>query len=108
MKHRFTPAEVLTAIVLLVVIAAIAVPMWNTHQLRVRRQDAMDALRAMQTAQDDYFGNTRDTRTNRSCARTRRQQWAATQSPREGTTSSRCRRATTISPTRPSRARSRK
>jgi type IV pilus assembly protein PilE len=55
MKHRFTPSEILTAIVVLVVIAAIAVPMWQTHGLRVRRQDAIDALRAVQTAQDDYF-----------------------------------------------------
>jgi Tfp pilus assembly protein PilE len=30
--------------------------MWRTHQLRVRRQDAIDALRAVQVAQDDYFG----------------------------------------------------
>lgn len=56
MKHRFTLSEILTAIVVLVVIAAIAVPMWQTHELRVRRQDAIDALRAVQTAQDDYFG----------------------------------------------------
>lgn len=56
MKSRFTAKELLTGIVVLVVIAAIAVPMWRTHQLRIRRQDAMDSLRALQTAQDDYFG----------------------------------------------------
>ena len=56
MKGRFTLAELLTAIVGLVVIAAIAVPMWRTHQLRLRREDAADALRAVQTAQDEYFG----------------------------------------------------
>jgi type IV pilus assembly protein PilE len=56
MNSRFTVKEVLTAIVVVVVLAAIAVPMWRTHQLRVRRQDAMSALRAVQTAQDDYFG----------------------------------------------------
>ena len=55
MNHRFTPSEILTAIVVLVVIGAIAVPMWKTHELRVRRQDAVAALRAVQTAQDDYF-----------------------------------------------------
>jgi type IV pilus assembly protein PilE len=53
---RFTIAEMLTALVLVVVIAAIAVPMWRTHQLRDRRQEAADALRAVQAAQDDYFG----------------------------------------------------
>lgn len=53
---RFTIAEMLTALVALVVIAAIAVPMWRTHELRVRRQEAIDALRAVQSAQDDYFG----------------------------------------------------
>lgn len=56
MKMRFTAKEMLTAIVVLVVITAVAVPMWRTHQLRVRRQDAIDALRALQVAQDDYFG----------------------------------------------------
>jgi type IV pilus assembly protein PilE len=56
MKTRFTVKELLTAIVVLVVIAAVAVPMWRTHQLRARRQDAIDALRAVQTAQDEYFG----------------------------------------------------
>jgi type IV pilus assembly protein PilE len=56
MKHGFTIKEALTAIVVLVVIAAVALPMWRTHQLRVRRHDAIDALRAVQTAQDDYFG----------------------------------------------------
>ena len=56
MKKRLTLNEVLTAIVVLVVIGAIAVPMWRTHQQRVRRQDAMDSLRAVQAAQDEYFG----------------------------------------------------
>jgi Tfp pilus assembly protein PilE len=52
---RLTLSEALTAAVVIVVIVAIAVPMWRTHQLRERRQDAMDALRAVQTAQDEYF-----------------------------------------------------
>jgi type IV pilus assembly protein PilE len=56
MKSRITAQELLTAFVLLVVIAAIAVPMWRTHQLRIHRQDAMSSLRALQAAQDDYFG----------------------------------------------------
>ncbi len=56
MKGRFTAKEWLTAIVAVVVIAAVAVPMWRTHELRVRRQEASDALRAVQSAQDDYFG----------------------------------------------------
>jgi type IV pilus assembly protein PilE len=56
MKGGFTFKEALTAVVALVVIAAIALPMWRTHQLRVRRQDAIDALRAVQVAEDEYFG----------------------------------------------------
>jgi len=56
MKKRFTPSELLTALVVLVVIAAVAVPMWRTHQQRVHRHDAIDALRAVQAAQDEYFG----------------------------------------------------
>jgi Tfp pilus assembly protein PilE len=56
MIGKFTIRETLTAVVVLVVLAAIAVPMRRTHQLRVRREDAADALRAVQVAQDDYFG----------------------------------------------------
>ena len=55
MIGRFTLKEWFTALVVLVVLAAIAVPMWRTHQLRVRREDAADALRKVQVAQDDYF-----------------------------------------------------
>jgi type IV pilus assembly protein PilE len=53
---RFTITEILTGLVVAVVIAAIAVPMYRTHQVRDRRQEATDALRAVQSAQDDYFG----------------------------------------------------
>ena len=56
MKMKITVREALTVVVALVVIAAVAIPMWRTHELRVRRQDAMDSLRAVQVAQDDYFG----------------------------------------------------
>ena|GEM_PF-244069 len=56
MIGKFTIKEALTAAVVLAVLAAIAVPMWRTHQLRVRRADAATALRAVQEAQDDYFG----------------------------------------------------
>jgi len=52
----FTLAEVLTAIVAFVVLAAVAVSMWRTHELRTRREDAVAALLAVQAAQDQYFG----------------------------------------------------
>jgi type IV pilus assembly protein PilE len=52
----FTLSEVLTVLVVLVVLIAIAIPMWRTHELRVRRDDAMNSLLAMQKAQDQYFG----------------------------------------------------
>lgn len=53
----FTLSETLTAAAVLAVIIAIAVPMWRTHQLRERRADAIAALRAVQTAQDEYFAS---------------------------------------------------
>ena len=53
---KFTFREALTALVVLVVLAAVALPLWHAHQLRLRREDATEALRALQTAQDDYFG----------------------------------------------------
>jgi type IV pilus assembly protein PilE len=51
-----TIIEILTAVVALVVITAVAIPLWQTHQLRQRRADAIEALLAVQTAQDRYFG----------------------------------------------------
>jgi type IV pilus assembly protein PilE len=52
----FTLLEVLTAIVVVGVLAAIAIPSWRTHLLRARRGDAAAALIAVQKAQDVYFG----------------------------------------------------
>jgi type IV pilus assembly protein PilE len=52
----FTLSELLTALVVLVVLIAIGIPMWRTHELRVRRDDAMKSLLALQEAQDRYFG----------------------------------------------------
>jgi type IV pilus assembly protein PilE len=52
----FTLAELLTALVVVVVLTAIAVPMWRNHLLRVRRADAIAALMAVQSGQDKYFG----------------------------------------------------
>jgi type IV pilus assembly protein PilE len=52
----FTTSEVLTALVALVVIVAVAIPLWRTHELRTRRDDAVEALLAVQAAQDRFFG----------------------------------------------------
>src|SRR5688500_8557935 len=52
-----TVAEVLTVVVTIVVLAAIAVPMWRTHELRIRRERAIDALLAVQAAQDQHFAS---------------------------------------------------
>jgi len=52
----FTLTEVLTALVVVAVLAALAIPMWRTHLLRVRRAEARDALTSLQAAQDRFFG----------------------------------------------------
>jgi type IV pilus assembly protein PilE len=52
----FTVIEMLTVLVALVVIAAVAFPLWRTHDLRARRADAIEALEALQKAQDRHFG----------------------------------------------------
>jgi Tfp pilus assembly protein PilE len=52
-----TVAEALTAVVALAVIVAVAVPMWHTQRLRAQRRDAIDALLAVQTAQDRHFAS---------------------------------------------------
>ncbi|HEU4590626.1 MAG TPA: type IV pilin protein [Steroidobacteraceae bacterium] len=56
LQRGFTLAEILTALVVIVVLAAIAIPMWRVHTLRVRRADATAALIAVQAAQDAWFG----------------------------------------------------
>ena len=55
-RTNFTLSEVFTVIVALIVIAAVAIPMWRTHELRTRRDDAIESLLAVQFAQDQYFG----------------------------------------------------
>ncbi len=55
LQTGFTVLEVLTCMVAVVVIAAVAVPMWRTHELRARRADAIEALQEVQKAQDRYF-----------------------------------------------------
>ena len=57
MTHRgFTLTEVLTALVAITVLAAVAVTMWRSSDLQSRRGDAIEALLALQAAQDQYFG----------------------------------------------------
>jgi prepilin-type N-terminal cleavage/methylation domain-containing protein len=55
-QRGFTVAEILTALVVVAVLTAIAIPMWRAHVLRVHRAEARDALIALQSAQDGYFG----------------------------------------------------
>ena len=55
-QHGVTLAELLTALVIVAVLAAVAVPLWRVHLLRARREDGIAALMALQTAQDRYFG----------------------------------------------------
>jgi type IV pilus assembly protein PilE len=52
----FTWIEVLTAMVVVGVLAAVAIPSWRTHLLRARRGDATAALIEVQKAQDSFFG----------------------------------------------------
>ena len=52
----FTLVEVLTVLVVIIVLTALAVPLWRTHLLRVHRSDARAALIAAQDAQDKFFG----------------------------------------------------
>ncbi len=55
-RRGFTVAELVTALVVVAVLAAVAVPLWHAHLLRLRRADATGALIKLQAAQDQYFG----------------------------------------------------
>jgi len=55
-RRGFTLTEVLTALVALTVLAAVAVTMWRSSDLKSRRHDAIEALMTLQKAQDQYFG----------------------------------------------------
>lgn len=55
-RRGFTLVEVITVLVALAVLAAIAIPLWRNHLLRVRRADAMVTLNAIQAEQDRFFG----------------------------------------------------
>jgi len=52
----FTLTEYITALVVAAVLAAIIVVSWRSQALRQRRGDAIQALLALQAAEDQYFG----------------------------------------------------
>lgn len=56
-QHGLTLIESLTIVVALVVVIAVAIPLWRTHELRTQRADAIEALLAVQSAQDRHFAN---------------------------------------------------
>jgi prepilin-type N-terminal cleavage/methylation domain-containing protein len=51
----FTLTEIVTALVVATVLAAVSVVLWRSHALHTRRGDAVHALLALQAAQDRYF-----------------------------------------------------
>jgi Tfp pilus assembly protein PilE len=51
-----TILEALTLVVALVVVAAVTIPLWRTHELRTHREAAMKVLLAIQAEQDRHFG----------------------------------------------------
>lgn len=52
---RLTLIELATLVVALVVLAAIAIPLWRSHQLDERREEARAMLEALLKAQDAFF-----------------------------------------------------
>jgi type IV pilus assembly protein PilE len=55
-QGRITLIEALTLLVALVVLTAVAIPLWRSHEFDARRADARAALEALEKAQDAYFG----------------------------------------------------
>lgn len=52
----FTLAELVTVLLVLAVLTALAIPTWRSHSLRSRRAEAIELLVSLQTAQDHFFG----------------------------------------------------
>ncbi len=52
----FTLPELLTVVVVLGILAAVAIPSWRQHVLRTRRAAAQELLVKLQVAQEDFFG----------------------------------------------------
>lgn len=56
LKRGFTLVEILTAIVVIAVLVAVAVPTWQRHVLRTQRTSAKEMLSQVQIAQEAFFG----------------------------------------------------
>ena len=52
----FTLLEVLTVVIVIAVLVAIAVPSWQQHVMRTRRASATEMLTHLQIAQERFFG----------------------------------------------------
>jgi len=55
MSRAFTLFELLVVLALVGILAAIAVPAWRHHVLRVRRTEAMTALLDLQSAEEKFY-----------------------------------------------------
>ena len=55
MQRGLTFIEILTGVVAVVVIVAVALPMWRIYQVRAQRAAAIEALLTVQVAQDRHF-----------------------------------------------------
>jgi Tfp pilus assembly protein PilE len=54
-QRGLTAIEILTGVVAVVVIVAVALPMWRIYQVRAQRAAAIEALLTLQVAQDRHF-----------------------------------------------------
>lgn len=56
MRGGFTLPEILTVLVVLAVLVAVAIPSWRQHVMRARRTVAKEMLVQLQVEQEKFFG----------------------------------------------------
>ena len=77
-EHGFTLVEMVVVLVLIVILAATAVPIYRNHKRGMRRQEGIAALHTVLTAAKTYYYRNNDSFSNSACDCTDNNIWLDT------------------------------